>query len=200
MRKAKEDAMITRKHIMEAAFDSFFNYGFEGTSLEMVAAAADVTRGAIYWNFKDKKELYREVVKATLQDGADVVSYAYNLPDELSYEERLYEIFWFAQSVNEKVDFVYKTMIEVSNHQNEFLDLRDAIQLQKIKLYRYFVEETRIHIRDKGISSAADPEIYASDLFLLFEGMFLIKHMSIGIADKRDNIIQYIKLIIKELI
>lgn len=197
MRKAKEDAMITREDIMDAAFRCFFDNGFATASLEMIAKDANVTRGAVYWHFKDKKELYREVVNATLKD-ADVVNYAYNLPDTMDYEERMYEIFWFAQSDNPKVDFIYKALNVVSIY-DDFRDIQESIQLEKIKLYRYFVEETRIHIRENAIE-ALDAEVYASDLFLLFEGMFLTKNLSVGIERNRDNIKEYVKIIIKDLI
>ena len=197
MRRAKEDAMATKEVILEAALRCFAENGFDASSLEAIARDAAVTRGAVYWHFKDKKELYRAVVRDALEK-ADVVAYAHNLPDGLSYEERLYDVFWYAQSENSKVDFVYTAMNDAAA-KNEFKDLYEAIQLEKVKLYRYFVEETRIHIKLNQIQSL-DAEIYASDLFLLFEGMFFTKQMAVGMSRKRTDIEQYVRLIIKDLI
>ncbi len=58
MRKTKEEAEQTRQKILESARRMFFKNGVAKTSLENVATEAGVTRGAIYWHFKDKTELF----------------------------------------------------------------------------------------------------------------------------------------------
>ena len=51
MRRKKEDMLITKEQILNAALDCFFEKGYEATSLEEIATRANVTRGAIYWHF-----------------------------------------------------------------------------------------------------------------------------------------------------
>lgn len=58
MRKKKEDAEKTREKILDAAIRVFSDKGFQLTSLEEIAKAADVTRGAIYWHFKNKAGIF----------------------------------------------------------------------------------------------------------------------------------------------
>ena len=197
MKKAKEDAMITRQSILDAAFKCFFENGFKSTSLDMIAKEASVTRGAVYWHFKDKSELYREVVKSTLAEN-DVVEYAHSLSPDLKYEEKLFEIFWYAQNGNEKIVFIYKAL-NLASLTDEFADLKEAIQLEKIKLFRYFTEETRINIQMKKLTGL-QPEDYASVLFLFFEGMFLMKNISVGLKKDRKHIESYIKIIVNDLL
>ena len=57
-RRTKEEAQETRVRILDAAEGVFHEKGVANASLEDIAAAADVTRGAIYWHFKDKAELF----------------------------------------------------------------------------------------------------------------------------------------------
>ena len=57
-RRTKEEANATRTSILDAAERVFHEKGVAHASLEDIAAAADVTRGAIYWHFKDKAELF----------------------------------------------------------------------------------------------------------------------------------------------
>ncbi|HMB16316.1 MAG TPA: TetR family transcriptional regulator, partial [Pelovirga sp.] len=61
MRRSKEEAQQTRKKIIEAAEDVFFHRGIARTTLEQIARAAGVTRGAIYWNFANKVDLINVV-------------------------------------------------------------------------------------------------------------------------------------------
>ena len=58
VRKTKEEAEITRLHIIDAARRVFLQCGVSHTSLEKIAAAAGVTRGAVYWHFRNKSDLY----------------------------------------------------------------------------------------------------------------------------------------------
>ena len=196
MRKSKEDTQLTREKIIESAFESFFELGYAETSLSLIAENAGMTRGAIYWHFKDKNELYREVVKIAAEK-ADVVKFAYSLSEDLSYKERMLSLFLFSQN-NRYVDFIYKTINQISVYK-EFEDLFEMIKLNKINLFRYFVEETRMHIRSEHIRNVMLPEYYASDLYLIFEGLFLTKNVPNGLICDREHIRQYIDLVLKDL-
>lgn len=57
-RKTKEEAQDTRDRILKAAEDLFYEKGVSGTTLEDIAEAAGLTRGAIYWHFKNKLDLF----------------------------------------------------------------------------------------------------------------------------------------------
>ncbi|WP_113369787.1 TetR family transcriptional regulator [Rhizobium sp. SYY.PMSO] len=57
MRRTKEDAARTREEVLTAAAEIFYENGVSGSSLEKIAKRAGVTRGAIYWHFKDKAEV-----------------------------------------------------------------------------------------------------------------------------------------------
>jgi TetR/AcrR family acrAB operon transcriptional repressor len=61
-RRTKNEALETRGRILDAAERVFSEHGVSRTSLEDVARAAGVTRGAIYWHFKDKGDLFTAMV------------------------------------------------------------------------------------------------------------------------------------------
>ncbi|HUP97827.1 MAG TPA: TetR family transcriptional regulator [Usitatibacter sp.] len=58
VRRTKEEALETRTHILDAAERVFYDKGVANASLEEIATGAGLTRGAIYWHFKDKAELF----------------------------------------------------------------------------------------------------------------------------------------------
>ncbi|MBN8487913.1 MAG: TetR family transcriptional regulator [Burkholderiales bacterium] len=58
VRKSKADALATRQQLLDAAEQVFLSQGVAGTSLQQVAVAAGLTRGAIYWHFQDKADLF----------------------------------------------------------------------------------------------------------------------------------------------
>src|SRR5881397_2328223 len=53
----------SRKQLMAAAIDAFARLGYQGTSIERIARAAGVTKGAVYYHFRDKEDLLFSAVK-----------------------------------------------------------------------------------------------------------------------------------------
>ena len=76
MRRTKEEAAVTRATVLKAALAVFSRKGYAATTLDDVAAAAKVTRGAIYWHFKSKADLYNTLVQEFSARGAAVVQQA----------------------------------------------------------------------------------------------------------------------------
>src|SRR2546427_5453770 len=56
----------SRRDLMNVAIDCFAKYGFQATSIDRIAKAAGVTKGALYYHFKDKEDLLFEAVKQRL--------------------------------------------------------------------------------------------------------------------------------------
>src|SRR6266404_6297013 len=66
-RKTKMEAAVTREQLLDAAETVFRHRGVTRTSLAEVATAARLTRGAVYWHFKDKAALFAAMCeRATL--------------------------------------------------------------------------------------------------------------------------------------
>jgi TetR/AcrR family acrAB operon transcriptional repressor len=74
MRRSREESLKTRSRILVAARRVFARRGVSRTTLEQIASAAGVTRGAIYGHFADKQALFqsmREQVKLPMVDVID---------------------------------------------------------------------------------------------------------------------------------
>lgn len=67
MRRTKAEAEQTRQHILDTALELFDTEGYLQTSLSMIARAADVTRGAIYWHFQNKEEILDALAEAQFE-------------------------------------------------------------------------------------------------------------------------------------
>ena len=64
-RRTKQDAQATRERILDAAEQVFEARGVAGTTLHHIASAAGLTRGAIYWHFTDKADLFNAMMERT---------------------------------------------------------------------------------------------------------------------------------------
>jgi TetR/AcrR family acrAB operon transcriptional repressor len=63
MRRTKEEAEQTRRALLDAGLRVFSRQGYAATKLEDIAKEAAVTRGAIYWHFGGKAELYQALIQ-----------------------------------------------------------------------------------------------------------------------------------------
>lgn len=58
VKKTKEEAQETRNRLLDTAEEVFHCKGVSQTTLNDIACAAGMTRGAIYWHFKNKVDLF----------------------------------------------------------------------------------------------------------------------------------------------
>ncbi|UST54131.1 TetR family transcriptional regulator [Comamonadaceae bacterium OTU4NAUVB1] len=62
-RSTKQEALATRNRLLDAAEVLFQAQGVSQTSLQQIAQQAGATRGAIYWHFKDKADLFNAMME-----------------------------------------------------------------------------------------------------------------------------------------
>src|SRR5215813_1127306 len=62
-----------RKLILDAATTAFLNHGYDGTSMDDVAALAGVSKPTVYKHFADKQRLFYEIILATTKPMSDLV-------------------------------------------------------------------------------------------------------------------------------
>jgi TetR/AcrR family acrAB operon transcriptional repressor len=62
VRRTKEEAQETRQRLLDAAEVLFQSQGVSQTTLQQIAQKAGATRGAIYWHFKDKADLFNAMM------------------------------------------------------------------------------------------------------------------------------------------
>lgn len=62
------DPAVTRERVIRAALKEFSRVGFEKTSLDRIAAKANVTKGAIYAHFRSKDHLFAALMEIHVED------------------------------------------------------------------------------------------------------------------------------------
>ena len=76
-RTQQQRRKATTAALIAAAREFFAKDGYEATSLDAVAAAARLTKGAVYHHFESKRELFAAVFRAEADHLAEVVAEAY---------------------------------------------------------------------------------------------------------------------------
>jgi AcrR family transcriptional regulator len=61
--RAQTRGQESRGELLNVAIDCFARFGYQATSIDRIAREAGVTKGALYYHFKDKEDLLYEAVK-----------------------------------------------------------------------------------------------------------------------------------------
>jgi AcrR family transcriptional regulator len=56
-------SLWTANRILNQAMRLFLEKGYHGTSINDITQAAGITKGALYWHFKSKEALLREIIR-----------------------------------------------------------------------------------------------------------------------------------------
>ena len=179
VRKTKEEAEKTRKDIIESARTVFHQCGVSRSTLEKIAKAAGVTRGAVYWHFRDKAELFfamREDVFAPMVERTDSFLFSEDSADPLDAIEASLKEFFRVLDDCSVVREVFEIMISRCEYVDEFASVQEEVArpaqefLEKIeRVYQQAAEKGTLRAGLEPLAMARDTWAFTSGLLhLLF--------------------------------
>jgi len=172
-RRTKDEAEITRGLLLDAAERVFQVKGVAATSLADIAQEARLSRGAIYWHFRDKDDLYNAMLQRV------------SLPLELAFHraalagadsDPLLELRRaFAGVLHQVVtDPQTRRVLEVVTQKVEYGDAHSTVRTRHLQTREVFVR----HIQRGLVASArwrgsqlASPLTAARGLHALLDGL-----------------------------
>lgn len=172
VRKTKEDAQETRQRILDSAEQVFQRQGVSRTSLSHIAAEAGVTRGAIYWHFKNKVDLYDAMIRRVLDPEEPLCG-----SDVLMVDDPLRAIRELAVDFLRRValDARHQRVFEIAWHKCEYVDEMAAIRDCHLECGRRFIallEAAMRRAQDLGqLSDAISPRQAAVGIMALLDGL-----------------------------
>ena len=182
VRKTKEEAEITRRHIIAAARRVFLAWGVGRTTLERIAAEAGVTRGAVYWHFRNKTELFFAMREQAILPFVDRVVFKEDDADPLQgIEMALQEIFHILRDQAE-VRETFEIISFKCEYVDEFSGMMQCTGGQLDFLGKLTEAYQRAEARG-ALRAGSAPADLAHDTFLFVGG--LIKHWLAGRPEER---------------
>ena len=175
VRRTKEEALETRNLILDTAEQVFLERGVSRSSLEMIAAAAGLTRGAIYWHFRNKADLFDAMMsrvvlpmeemaaRASDSDLDDPVAHvracALNVLDHLTSNPQCQRVF------------------EICCHKVEYVDEMMQVRQRHIEARNNCLQHMERGLRNaakKGLlAPSVNPRLAAVGLHALVDGLIM---------------------------
>lgn len=172
-RASRKKTQETRDRILDAAEDVFNDHGYSCTTLNEIAEAAGVTRGAIYWHFKNKEDLFhamcmraRKSMKAMIEG---IVERDAN--DQIAQLSKTH-VSIMQEVINNPH---YRKVLTILFHKSEFTREMDQIVIQQKEWYTYLRNTVKTILvnaqKKKQLPSDLDIELAGNLLGFLFRGL-----------------------------
>lgn len=174
-RRTKQEAQQTRHALLDAAELVFERRGVAGTSLQEVATAAGLTRGAVYWHFRGKADLFNAMMdRAVLPfeqhwlEGA-----AGDAADPLGRLREL--LFDILRQV--AVDERLRRVFTISTQKVEYVGELDAIRERHLRVYQQSLRRIELLLRQAEaagqLGAGLAPKAGARALHALVHGLIV---------------------------
>jgi TetR/AcrR family acrAB operon transcriptional repressor len=189
VRRTKEDSEQTRLHILAAARREFAAHGVTRTTLQRIAEAAGVTRGAVYWHFTNKLDLFRamrEQVSLPLFDRTELLDA--DGPDPLRAIER------FLRGIVDQIaaDLQTRRTFEILSLKCEYVDeFRPELKRHMHRCNELMAKFARVYRRARDVGEMRDdiaPETAALCTCVFITGMLRLWLMDAGGSLVRSNV------------
>lgn len=171
-RHTKEEALATRHRLLDAAEVLFQAQGVSQTSLQQIAQQAGATRGAIYWHFKDKADLFNAMMeRVTLPLEAAAQATGQSEDDPLREVERVLVAALRLMTADPQVRRVF----EVATHKVEYTQEMQSVQQRHLDARNACVADferaLRLAARRQHVRLAVPAAVAAQGLHALVSGL-----------------------------
>ena len=173
-RRTKEDALTTRNLILDTAELVFVRRGVSRTSLHEIAQTAGLSRGAIYWHFKDKADLFDAMMQRVLLPMEEKLNiHAMTAPPDALGQLRQGCIDAIRKIVE---DPQVRRVFEIAIHKVEYVDELEAVRDRRRDAcsgHLASMERTLAQAMKRGdVSRRMPARAAALGLHSLLEGLF----------------------------
>jgi TetR/AcrR family acrAB operon transcriptional repressor len=185
VRRTKEDALATRCSLLDSAELLFQAHGVSRTSLNDIAQAAGTTRGAIYWHFKDKADLFNAMMeRVTLP-----MENALLLPDDAPELDPVRHMRAAVLHALRRMatDAQTRRVFEVATHKVEYVDELSAVRERHLSVrgdcLARMEQDLRLAAKRRGHSLPIPAASAAHGLHALIDGLIQNWLLKPGVFD-----------------
>ena len=181
-----------KEQILDAALHVIVQNGYHQSRMDDIVSTSGLSKGAIYWYYKSKKDVYLDLVNHW------VIRYSNSLlklsQEDISSGEQLKNLFETFFDQFEKDPIVFKALLEFWSLAGRDKDFK--IKLEKVtQNFIHYIES----IIKKGVESGefkhVNPNIAAMSIMVVIEGISwftLFENNSVSAKEYTDTVFEFI--------
>ena len=166
MSQSKQDKR--KDQILDAALSVIVEHGYDRSRMDDIVQSSQLSKGAIYWYYKSKKEVYLSLVDYWVKRYNS--GFIDNLEQHHTASEQLKGLFDYFIDQYETDPTAFKILVEFWSLSGRDKDFNKKLQ----RVYSDFLEYV-VHIIQKGVDSGefknVDPRITSLSILINIEGI-----------------------------
>ena len=171
VRRTKADAEATRSALLDAAEQLFQANGVSRTSLQDIASAAGTTRGAIYWHFQDKADLFNAMMDRVTLPMEQSINAAQAVETPLQRIRISVLTALNKTATDEQARRVFLIATQQVEFNGEMLAVRERKLAWRDEYLRYLTEEFQTAAADAGFALPVPARVAALGFKAVLTGM-----------------------------
>ena len=173
VRRTKEDAQATRQQLLAAAVRVFAEKGVSRTSLQDIAQVAGTTRGAIYWHFKNKADLFNAMMDDAILPMEQAMQHIGHDPAQDPLFELEHALLQTMRDIAS--NDATRAVFEIALMKVEYVDELVGIKARHVQCYADGTREVTRSLQEaathRGIDLPVSPDMAAHGLHALMVGL-----------------------------
>lgn len=193
VRKTKEDALATRDSILDAAEQVFLTQGVSHTTLQHIATAAGLTRGAIYWHFEDKAALFNALMERAKMPLESALTEEAGDPGDPLAALKHCTMCVLRLTVNDRRA---RRAFEIATLKLEFVEEMNAVRRRRMETKAQWMDmfegRLKVGVEHGLLKPGVDPHVVALGMFALIDGLlrtWLLEPQSFDLVNAGEQIV-----------
>ena len=187
-------SLNTKEKILESAKKLFSDYGYSAVSMSEIAKEVKITKAALYYHFKSKKEIYLEVIQNSFE--ALLKKLKEPIGPKTTFEKKFHQTLmaYLEFSLNEK-NPIQETIQKISRLDKTTIKFTQKLQWQIIKKFEDLIKEGQ---KKKKLLSNLSSKIIAHFIIGLMDTTIIqksfIKNKKLTLKKSVDEIMKLLFL------
>lgn len=199
MKRTKEDSLLTKESIMESALDVFIKKGYSQTTTNDILSNIDLTKGAFYFHFRDKEDLFKQVIAKELKFISELIvdSFIDHSDEKIRIQQLLMNVIdnFYTNRRFRKVILLTWFRVEV--------DVDCHIMRDKKNFNEFFLEEVDKILQNarkkgllrKGVKPLNAATQITATVLGIYRMYFVTPQYARNVDNAKDMMSEYVKLI-----
>lgn len=169
-RRTKEEAEATKKAISIATLEIFCEKGYSRTTFDEIAKRINLTKGAVYWHFRNKADILSEIIRKTFEITRNII--AIKVPKIDSLEQ-------LKQYMHEELKLIennpeYRQCLYFVFHQMEWSEaILNKVSTDVKSITDFNKEQIKKALKNEQESKQIKPELNIEDIIECIDGLWM---------------------------
>lgn len=183
-RKTKEESIKTRDRLLESALYVFSEKNFSDVTLSEIAERIGMTKGALYWHFKNKSDIFSKLIEEICLDSEREFAEKFSEPETLANLREYYKKKLVPPDRNDRFMKIHTLILRRFEWPEDVRSNVFSLLKEQIRREKTMINTILLRSQQEGIiRQDIEADVASAAITLVFYGLFILMLSEIGTED-----------------